>query len=106
MCIYPQTGCGRILLAFELYKNEITLYFSTARHDSNIDPDGCFATVHLFSLMCSFPLFECAAVYFSILPSVGICFVSSFLLLHSGLLQTFRDASPDAPARGAAGAAG
>lgn len=77
MWMHPQTVHCRISLAFELYKNEITLYFSAPHHVSNIYPGGYFAVLHLFSLMYSFPLFEYTAIYF-FLPSMGVCFVSSF----------------------------
>lgn len=81
VCMCPQTVQSIISLISELDKNEIALYFSAQHHVSNIYPGGCFAIVHLFSLMYSFPLYEYITIYFSILPSTGIWFVPSFLVI-------------------------
>lgn len=70
------------LLVLGLCKNAVTLFLSSALCFSYL-PRWRFHCVFffLFSLMYSFPLCECIALYFSLPPSSDISFASSFLVI-------------------------
>lgn len=97
--MYPQTVHCRILLAFELYPHEITLYiFQLHIVFLTFTQVGVFAVIHLFSLMYSFLLLEYITIY-SFLPPMDVCFVSNFLVITNEVTVKCWNESPDAPAQ-------